>query len=151
MTVAARATAEQNTFGQRSYRVTTRRQSLSLPNMISIRLRRLYRHLLYFTVLLHCFPPGMHARIPLSFNATLNQPASYPRSPSGQSTSGRLLSNARAPMQSLTRPAVTNRSKGRLWLSQMARSFVFMPPLFRPIRRPRSPCGRPCRTSFKGL
>ena len=40
-TVAARATAEKKVSGQRSYRVATRRQSLSRPNMISIRLRRL--------------------------------------------------------------------------------------------------------------
>jgi iron-sulfur cluster repair protein YtfE (RIC family) len=40
-TVAARAMAERKTIGQRSYRVATRRQSLSLPNMISMRLRRL--------------------------------------------------------------------------------------------------------------
>ena len=41
MTMAARAMAERKTMGQRSYRVATRRQSLSLPNMISILLRRL--------------------------------------------------------------------------------------------------------------
>ena len=54
-TVAARAMAERKTLGQRSYRVATRRQSLSLPNMVSIRLRRLYRRLSYFTVFLRCF------------------------------------------------------------------------------------------------
>ena len=42
MTRAARAIAERKTFGHRSYRVATRLQSLSLPNMISMRLRRLY-------------------------------------------------------------------------------------------------------------
>jgi hypothetical protein len=42
--------------------------------------------------------PGMQARIPLFFIAYRNQSASYPRSPSSQSTSGRLLNNARAPM-----------------------------------------------------
>ena len=41
MTVAARAIAERKTFGHRSYRVETRRQSLSLPNIRSMRLRRL--------------------------------------------------------------------------------------------------------------
>ena len=41
MTSAASAMAERKTFGHRSYRVATRRQSFSLPNMISIRLRRL--------------------------------------------------------------------------------------------------------------
>lgn len=59
MTVAASAMAERKTFGPLSYRVATRRQSLSMPNMISItarqvhckamsregRLRRLYRRL----------------------------------------------------------------------------------------------------------
>ena len=43
MTVAARAMADRKTFGQRSYRVATRRQSLSLPNMISMRLGPLDR------------------------------------------------------------------------------------------------------------
>ena len=41
ITVAARATAERNTFGHLSYRVATRRQSFRRPNMISILLRRL--------------------------------------------------------------------------------------------------------------
>ena len=41
MTVLARAIAERNTFGHLPYRVATRRQSISRPNMISIRLRRL--------------------------------------------------------------------------------------------------------------
>ena len=41
MTVAARAISDRNTLGHRSYRVATRRQSLSLPNMRSILLRRL--------------------------------------------------------------------------------------------------------------
>lgn len=41
MTVAASATAEKKVCGQRSYRVATRRQSLSRPNMISMRLRLL--------------------------------------------------------------------------------------------------------------
>ena len=41
MTSAASAMAERKTFGHRSYRVATRRQSFSLPNMISIRLWRL--------------------------------------------------------------------------------------------------------------
>ena len=41
MMVAARRMAERKVSGHRSYRVATRRQSLSLPNMISMRLRRL--------------------------------------------------------------------------------------------------------------
>ena len=45
MTVAARAIAERKTFEHLSYRVATRCQSLSLPNMISMRLRCLYRRL----------------------------------------------------------------------------------------------------------
>ncbi len=36
MTSAARAMADRKTFGHLSYLVATRRQSLSLPNMISI-------------------------------------------------------------------------------------------------------------------
>ncbi len=90
MTVAASAIAERKTFGHLSYRVATRRQSFSLPNMISMRLRRLYRRLStarqdiaaamsregYLTVFLRCFRPGIHGRIPLSFNASRNQSAS---------------------------------------------------------------------------
>ena len=45
MAVAARATAEKKTFEHRSYLVATRRQSFRRPNMISIRLRRLYLRL----------------------------------------------------------------------------------------------------------
>jgi hypothetical protein len=41
MTVLARAIAERNTFWRLPYRVATRRQSMSRPNMISMRLRRL--------------------------------------------------------------------------------------------------------------
>ncbi len=40
-TMAASAIAEKKVSGQRSYRVAIRRQSLSRPNMISMRLRRL--------------------------------------------------------------------------------------------------------------
>ena len=76
MASAARAMPNRKTFGHRSYRVATRRQSLSLPNMISMRLRRLYRRLSYLTVFLRCLRPRMQARIPLSFNASLNQSAS---------------------------------------------------------------------------
>ncbi len=65
--------------------------------------------------------------------------ASRPRSPSSQSTVGMLLSRARASMQSLSLPAVTNRLSGRPWPSQAGISLVFMPPLVRPIRRPRPP------------
>ena len=78
MTVSARAMADRKSFGQRSERVATRLQSLSLPNMISHhctavhcaamsregRLRCLYRSLSYFTVFLRCFRPGMQERIP---------------------------------------------------------------------------------------
>jgi hypothetical protein len=39
--VAARAIADRNTFGHRSYLVAIRRQSFRRPNIISIRLRRL--------------------------------------------------------------------------------------------------------------
>ncbi len=76
ITSAASAIAERKTLGHLSYLVATRRQSLSLPNMISIRLRRLYRRLSYRTAVLRCFRPGIQARIPLSFNASLNQSAS---------------------------------------------------------------------------
>ena len=58
-TVAASARAEKKTVGQRSYRVATRRQSLRRPNMISMRLRRLYRRLSYLTGKDRDFRPGM--------------------------------------------------------------------------------------------
>ncbi|SEK48236.1 Integrase core domain-containing protein [Roseovarius nanhaiticus] len=79
MTRAARVMADRKTFGHLSYRVATRRQSFCLPNMISIRLRRLYRRLSYLTISLRCFRARMQARIPLSFNASPNQSASWPR------------------------------------------------------------------------
>lgn len=41
MTVLAPAVAARKTFGHLPYRVATRRQSMSRPNMISMRLRRL--------------------------------------------------------------------------------------------------------------
>ena len=69
---AARPMADKKTVGHLSYLVATRRQPLSLPNMISIRLRRLS----YLMVFLRCFRPGMQGRIPLSLNASLNQSAS---------------------------------------------------------------------------
>ncbi len=47
---------------ERSYRATTRRQSFSLPNVISERLHRLERRLSYLTVFLRCFRPEMQAR-----------------------------------------------------------------------------------------
>ena len=56
--------AEKNAVGQRSYRVATRRQSLRRPNMISMRLRRLYRRLSYLTGLDRDFRPGMQGLMP---------------------------------------------------------------------------------------
>lgn len=50
MTFAAKQVAEKKTAGHLSLRVVTRLQSLSLPNMISIRLRRLYFRLWYLRV-----------------------------------------------------------------------------------------------------
>lgn len=73
---ALKAVVERKTLGHLSYRVATRRQFLSLPNMISIRLRRLYRRLSYLTFVLRCFRPGIQARMPLSSNAFQNQSAS---------------------------------------------------------------------------
>lgn len=76
ITAAARSIAARNTIGQRSYRVAILRQSFSLPNMISIRLRRLYRRLSYLIGFLRFLRPGMHGFISLSFNRFLNQSAS---------------------------------------------------------------------------
>jgi len=52
------------------------RESLGLLNMISIRLRGLYRRLSYLTAVLRRFRPGIQVRMRLFSNATLNQPAS---------------------------------------------------------------------------
>lgn len=52
--------AERKAFGHRSLPVATRPQCLSLPSMISIRFRSLYRRMSYFTVLR--FRPGMQTR-----------------------------------------------------------------------------------------
>ncbi len=71
-----RAIAEKKVSEQGSYRVATRLQSLSLPNMISIRLRREYRRLACLTGFLRDFRSGMQTFIPLSFNESLNQSAS---------------------------------------------------------------------------
>ena len=81
------AMADRKTFGHLSYRVARRRQSFNLPNMISIRFLRLHRRLSYQTVGLGYSRPGMQGRIPLSFNASMNQ-----------STAGIPLSKARAPI-----------------------------------------------------
>jgi hypothetical protein len=75
-TVAVSAMADRKTVGHRSYRVATRRQSLSLPNMISIRLRLLYRRLSYLTGSIRDLRPGMQGVMPLACKASLNQSAS---------------------------------------------------------------------------
>lgn len=93
-TAAARVMAEKKVSGHRLYRVATCRQSLRLPNMISMR----YRRLSYLTVFLREFRPGMQTFIPLSFKASLNQSASWPRSASSQSALGRLARSAAAPL-----------------------------------------------------
>ena len=62
--------------------------------MISMRLRR-------FSCLIGLprdFQLGIHGFIPLSFNASLNQSASYPRLADNQSAEGRLPSSAAAPV-----------------------------------------------------
>ena len=98
MTVAARAMAERKTVCDLSYRVATRRQSLSLPNILSIRLRRLYRRLSYFTVFLRDLRPGMQGFVPLSSRVSRNQSASYPLSARSHSASGRPFIKAAAPV-----------------------------------------------------
>ena len=75
MTESRRAMAKRKTFGHPSYQVATRLRSFSLPNLFLIRLRRLWRRLSYLTGVLRCFRPGIQARIPLSFRASLNQSA----------------------------------------------------------------------------
>lgn len=62
MTSAARAMADRKTFGHLSCLVATRLQSLSLPNMISMRFRSLYLRLSYFFGVCRFFRPGMRTR-----------------------------------------------------------------------------------------
>lgn len=76
-------------------------------------------------------------RIPLSLNASRNQPASWPRSAIVQSAAGRLPSKAAAPVQSMTWPAVMKNRRERPLASVTACSLVFIPPFVRRIRRPR--------------
>lgn len=61
--------AERKTFGQRQQQIATRFHSLRLPNMISMRFRRLS----YVTGILHRFRPGMQAPILPPYNAPLSQ------------------------------------------------------------------------------
>lgn len=75
MTVAARQIAEKETLGHLSQRVVTRRQSLSLPGMISMRLRYLYFLLSYLTGFPQDSHPGMQGFIPFSSRVPLNQSA----------------------------------------------------------------------------
>ena len=62
--------------------------------MISMRLRRMS----CLVRLPRDFRPGVHGFIPLSFNASLNQSASYPRLANNQSAEGRLPSSAAVPV-----------------------------------------------------
>lgn len=81
--------------------------------------------------------PARDARInPLSFKASPNQPASWPRSASSESFFGNPPGRATTPVSSLTWPAVTEGWVGRPSALAKARSLVFMPPLVRPVRRP---------------
>jgi len=52
------AIAEKKVSGHRSYQVATRLQSFNRPNMISMRLRRLYLRLSYLMAFLRDFRPG---------------------------------------------------------------------------------------------
>ncbi len=60
MPVAARAMAERKTLGPLPQRVAARLRSLSLPDKISMRLRRLHQRLPWLTGILRCLRPGMH-------------------------------------------------------------------------------------------
>lgn len=75
MTVAASAASLRKTFGHLSHRFVSRRQSLSWPIIVLIRLRRLCRCLFWRTVSPRDFRQAMHERIPLSFNGPRNQSA----------------------------------------------------------------------------
>lgn len=102
MTVAARATAEWKAVAQLSWRVAIRRRPFSLPTMVSVRVRRLDRRLSWRTALPRDVRPGMQGRCPLSFHASRNPPASWPRSAISHSAVGRLPGRAAAPVSPLT-------------------------------------------------
>lgn len=98
ITAAARAIAERKTVGDLSSRVEIRRQSLSLPNILSIRLRHLSRRLSYLTVFFQDLRPGMQGFVPLSTRVSRNQSASYPLSARSHAASGRPFIRAAAPV-----------------------------------------------------
>jgi hypothetical protein len=78
MTVAA---AEKRSTGHLLLRMAPRPQSFRRPNMISIRLRRLYRLLPYLTDRSRDLRLRGQGSIPFVGKAHLNQSASYPRLP----------------------------------------------------------------------
>ena len=136
MIVAARAMAERKTLGHRSWRVAMRRQSLSLLNMISMRLRRLYRRLSWRMGLARDFrggcrhlspwlsaPPGTSRRHGHGRRCATRRPAGSPAGPPRRCSR-------------LTWPAVM---KKQSLASVTACSLMFSPPFRRPIERPRGP------------
>ncbi len=86
MTVAASAIAEMKTLGQRLWRVATHPQPLSLPNIISMRFRRLNLRLSYLTGVLRgpYSPEASRQRKPLRLmkiillNTRLSSPRGLP-------------------------------------------------------------------------
>jgi hypothetical protein len=86
--LAAKATAERKTVGHLLQRLATRRQSLRQPNMISMRLRRLYLRLSHLMGLARDFRPGIQEFTPFSRKASLNQSASHLRSASSHCAFG---------------------------------------------------------------
>jgi len=82
MTTAAKAHVDRKTFGHLSWRVATRRQSLSRAKLFSILWRLRYRASSWEIGTLRFFREGMHGLIPLSSRVSRYQSASYPRSTS---------------------------------------------------------------------
>lgn len=88
MAFAAKAMAERSTFGHPSWSVATRLQSVKRRNMVSRRLRRLYRRLSFVAALPRQLRPGMQCVNSISTRA-LRKPiyiiATIPKRPVGGS------------------------------------------------------------------
>ena len=153
--VAARATGDRRALAQLSSRVATYEedqktvqrtvfptigQSFSQPDMISMRRQR---RLLWPTALPRNFRTGVQGRIPLSFNAFLNDPASQPRSAIIRSAAGKLPGRVAAPVWLLIWPAVMKNFGGRALASVTPCSLVLGPPFVRANSRPRRSSGPP--------
>ncbi len=109
MAIAARAMAGKKTSGHLPQRVAARLRSLSLPDKISMRLRRLHRRLPWLTGTLRCLRPGMHRAHPLvlqRFPEPIGILAAIPGQPFDV---GQAATSALVPTRPLACPAATKK------------------------------------------